>query len=274
MSLPHSRGYASASRVFLAVYLLCVFVPLLIVALWAFTDYWPWPALLPESFSLRGFEEVFNSYSGNGGVLACSVLIACAVSFISVIVALLSARALAFYDFRGKELFRFGTVLPFLIPVTVFAMGIQVAFIRLGWANTVFGVIIAHVVVALPYATVIMCDVTEAAGNRLEEQGLVLGINNAKVLLHITLPQLLPGILSAASMAYILSFSQYFLTLLIGGGTVKTFAVVMFPYLASGDRTIACMYGLVFLAVNFVVFLLFEALLEKFGLRRQESLYQ
>ena len=64
-------------------------------------------------------------------------------------------------------------------------------------------------------------------------------------------------------MSYILSFSQYFLTLLVGSGKVKTLALVMFPYLSSGDRTIASAYGVVFLAATLVVFFLFELLLHK-----------
>lgn len=273
MSLPNSRGYTRASRAFLVIYFLCIFIPIATVFVWAFVDAWPWPDLVPQAFSTRGLEEIFNTYSPNGFVLLQSVLIAFAVSALSVIIGTLTARALVDYEFPGRELFRYLTVLPFLVPVTVFAMGIQVAFIRMGLANTVLGVIIAHTVVAMPYATFIMYDVTAAAGTQLEEQAKVLGAGLWQRIVHVTIPQLLPGILSAASMAYIVSFSQYFLTLLVGGGTVKTFAVVMFPYLASGDRTIACAYGAVFLLVTFAVFLLFETLLRRLGFKRQQSLF-
>ena len=68
-------------------------------------------------------------------------------------------------------------------------------------------------------------------------------------------------------MSYILSFSQYFLTLLIGGGAVKTLALTMFPYLASGDRTIASAYGVVFMVATLAVFLLFEVLLKRHASR-------
>ena len=53
------------------------------------------------------------------------------------------------------------------------------------------------------------------------------------------------------------------ITLIIGGGKVKTLALIMFPYLSSGDRTMASAYGAVFLVVIFAVFLLFEVLLRK-----------
>ncbi|NTU88977.1 MAG: ABC transporter permease subunit [Actinobacteria bacterium] len=271
--MPNARAYKKAAWIFLVIYLICILVPIAITVAWAFTDYWPWPSLFPLGFSTRGLAEIFNSYSPVGGILLQSIFIALAVSFLAVVIAALSARALVHHDFFGKELFRFTTILPFLIPVTVFAMGVQVAFIRMGLANTVVGVIIAHTIVALPYATVIITDVTAATGARLEEQARVLGADKLQTLAHVTVPSLLPGILSAASMSYILSFSQYFLTLLIGGGTVKTFAVVMFPFLASGDRTIASAYGLVFLGVTFIVFLLFESILKRLGMREHQSFF-
>lgn len=252
------------SWIFVGVHLVCVFVPLLVIVAWAFSSSWPWPSLVPEAFSSRGLEEIFAPSQHLGAVLAQSIGIALAVAILSTAVAAFASRALAFYQFKGKSLFRFSTVLPFLIPATVFAMGVQVLFIHAGLAGTVVGVVIAHTIVALPYAIAILGDVMAAAGTRLEQQARIAGAGRFRAFIHVQLPLLLPGILSASAMSYILSFSQYFLTLLIGGGAVRTFAVTMFPYLASGDRTIASAYGVVFLAVTFGVFLLFELLIKRF----------
>lgn len=262
-----------ASRIFLGVYLALVLAPLGTVALWAFTDRWPWPDLLPAEFSVRGIVELFSGTTGVGGVLLTSILIAVAVSVLSVVVGALSARALVFHSFRGKDLFRFATILPFIVPATVFAMGVQVAFLRIGLGRTLLGVILVHTVVALPYAIAIMTDVMAAVGPRLEEQSRVLGASRARTLVHVTLPSLLPGILSAASMAYVVSLSQYFLTLLVGGGSVKTLTVVMFPFLLTGDRTIASAYALLFLVATLAVFFLFEWVLKRLGLRETRTLF-
>lgn len=258
------------ARFFVIIHIACILLPLSVIVVWAFTSSWPWPDLLPQSFSNRGIVEIFSSQQGLGFVLLQSVGIALAVAALATLVGALAARAFAHYQFFGKELFRFATVLPFLIPVTVFAMGVQVVFIRAGLANTVPGVIIAHSIVALPYAVMIMSDAMAAAGSRLEQQARASGAGPLRTLIQVQIPLLLPGLLSALSLSYILSFSQYFLTLLIGGGSVRTFAVIMFPYLASGDRTIASAYGLVFLAVTFALFLLFELLLRRYAYRKTE----
>lgn len=262
-----------AAWVFFAIYLVIVFVPLTTTVVWAFADSWPWPSLLPTKLSTRGLAEVLGGYASVGGVLGQSILIAVAVSVICVVVASLTARALVFHEFLGKEVVRFAAILPLIVPATVFAMGIQVAFLRAGLGGTVLGVIIAHSVVALPYAVMMMTDVMAAAGQKAEEQARVLGASPLQTMAHVTVPALLPGILSSASMAYVVSFSQYFLTLLIGGGSVKTLAVVMFPFLSSGDRTIAGAYSLLFLVSTFAVFLFFEWVLKKLGVRETRSLF-
>lgn len=93
-----------------------------------------------------------------------------ATAALTTAVATLAGRALSHYRFFGREALRFAVLLPFLIPATVFAMGVQVALIRAGLAGTVAGVVLAHSIVALPYAALIMADAMEAAGSRLEEQ--------------------------------------------------------------------------------------------------------
>lgn len=257
------RPARAVARALVALQALCVLGPVAIIVVWAFTASWPWPSLLPETFSARGIEELFGSAQRAGEVLGASVGIALATAALTTAVATLAGRALSHYRFFGREALRFAVLLPFLIPATVFAMGVQVAFIRAGLAGTVAGVVLAHSIVALPYAALIMADAMEAAGSRLEEQARVCGAGGARAWLTVILPMLSPSLLSAASMSYILSFSQYFLTLLVGAGKVKTLALVMFPYLASGDRTIASAYGVVFIAATLAVFLLFEVLLRK-----------
>lgn len=257
------RPARAVARALVALQALCVLGPVAIIVVWAFTASWPWPSLLPETFSARGIEELFGPAQRAGEVLGASAGIALATAALTTAVATLAGRALSHYRFFGREALRFTVLLPFLIPATVFAMGVQVAFIRAGLAGTVAGVVLAHSIVALPYAALIMADAMEAAGSRLEEQARVCGAGGARAWLTVILPMLSPSLLSAASMSYILSFSQYFLTLLVGAGKVKTLALVMFPYLASGDRTIASAYGVVFIAATLAVFLLFEVLLRK-----------
>lgn len=260
-------------KLLIGAVLLTILFPLFVMLLWIFVERWAWPDLWPQVFSLRALQEILGRKEELLNLLLSSVWISTVVGVLSVIIGTMTSRALVCYEFPGKKCMHFFSILPFMVPATVFAMGIQVTFIKMGLNNTVTGVIIVHLVCSLPYAIRLIIDGMEALGTGYEEQARVLGASSWQAFLKVTFPVLTPVLISAMNMAYIVSFSQYFLTLLIGGGGVKTFTIVMVPYLQSGDRNIACIYSTLFLAVTLLVFALFEKLAGKWNNNEGESFY-
>ena len=241
----------------------CILLPMGVILLWSVTGRWPWPNLLPESWTLRTLEELFFGTAKLPALLGSSILLGAAVALLATGISILTARATEFHRFPGRRLVRFCGMLPLLVPGTVFAMGIQLVMLRLGLADRVSGVVLVHLVAALPYCLAIMGDVTRAVGLRLEEQAQVLGASPVRAFFAVTLPGLMPGILSSMSMGFILSYSQYFTTLMVGGGRVKTIALVLVPYIQSGDRALASAYSVAFVGSAMAVFFIFEALIGK-----------
>ena len=248
-------------KLVLAVTLFCIFLPMAVVLLWSVTERWPWPGLLPESYSLRTLRELLFGSANLPKILFSSISLGLTVAALGTTVGILTARATELYDFPGKKLVHLVSFLPLLVPGTVFAMGIQVTLIRLGPSDTLPGVIIVHLIAAVPYCITIMMDVTRAVGKKLEEQAMVLGADPWRAFFLVTLPSLLPGILSSMSMGFILSYSQYFTTLMVGGGRVKTLALVLVPYIQSGDRALSAIYSVTFVGSALLVFFLFESLI-------------
>ena len=240
---------------------ICILLPILVLILWSVAGRWPWPLLLPERYSLRTVHELLFGSARLPQLLLSSMALAGAVSLLGTAVGVLTAQATELHDFPGKQLVRFGCLLPLLIPGTVFAMGIQLVLIRLGLTDTVAGVVLVHLVVAAPYCILIMTDITRAVGGRYAEQAAVLGSGPLRAFFSVTLPCLMPGVLSSISMGFILSYSQYFTTLLIGGGRVKTLALVLVPYIQGGDRALFSVYSVVFVGSALLVFFLFEGLI-------------
>lgn len=248
-------------RSVLAVTLLCIFLPMAVVLLWSVTERWPWPSFLPESYSLRTVRELLFGSARLSEILFSSITLGLTVAVLGTAIGILTARATELYDFPGKELVSMASFLPLLVPGTVFAMGIQITLIRLGLSDTLAGVIIVHLIAAMPYCITIMTDVTRAVGNKLEQQAMVLGADPFRAFFQVTLPSLVPGILSSMSMGFILSYSQYFTTLMVGGGRVKTLALVLVPYIQSGDRALSAVYSVAFVGSALLVFFLFEGII-------------
>lgn len=262
------------SNVIIAIFILFIIVPLLTILVWTFTERWAWPSLIPQTFSLRAVEAVFRDGAELAQLFLSSMLISITVAFFSVVIGTMTARALECYEFFGKKAFSFLALLPFLVPATVFAMGIQITFIKWNLSGTIPGVMIVHLICSLPYAVTLLQDGTRAMGTRLEEQARVLGAGPWQAFFKVTLPNLFPVMLSAFSMAYIVSFSQYFLTLMIGGGSVKTFAIVMVPFLTGGQRNFASVYSLIFLTISVVVFGFFEWVVSRFTKEQEVEYYE
>ncbi len=254
-------------RIFITLLLLCILIPVLSLVPWLFTQRWEWPQLLPTAVSLRGVLAIALKDERFLPLVFSSIAMSTVVALLSVAIGLMTARALAFYEFAGKKWLYLLALLPFLVPGTVFGMGIQVPFLKIRLAQSFWGVVIAHLMYSLPYATKLLHDASAATGRSLEEQAAVLGASDFQSFWRVSLPLLAPALLSALSMSFIVSFSQYFLTLIIGGGRVGSFSVVMVPYLNSGERSIAAGYSLVFLCICVGVFTIFEWLVNR-SLRR------
>lgn len=245
----------------LAVTLFCIFLPMALLALWSVTERWAWPELLPQGLTLRTVRELLFGSASLPRLLGSSIALALTVAALGTVIGAMTARATELYDFRGKTLVHFGTFLPLLVPGTVFAMGIQITLIRLGLSDSAAGVVLVHLIAAMPYCITIMTDVTRTVGVRLEQQAMVLGASPWRAFVSVTLPELMEGILSSMSMGFILSYSQYFTTLMVGGGRVKTIALVLVPYIQSGDRALAAVYSVAFVGSALLVFFFFEAVI-------------
>ncbi len=261
-------------NIFLYISLFIILVPMVILLLWTFTGRWPWPNLLPKAYSFRAIKEVFAPHTKVFQTLFSSILLSLSVAVLSVIIGTMTARALTLYDFVGKELIAFLSIMPNLIPETVFAMGIHIVFIHMSLSDTVLGVIIVHLIYTLPYSVSIMRDLTQSIGERLEMQAYVLGASPLKSFIYITLPLLVPGIKTSISMAYIISLSQYFITLLIGGGKVKSFSILMVPFIAKGDRSLGSTYALIFIISTLLVFIIIDRITKKLPYQNNGGKYK
>ena len=213
-------------------FIFLVIVPILTILVWVGTERWAWPSLIPQKFSMRAVNGILRNRQQLVRLCMSSLFISASVAFLSVVIGTMTARALECYDFFGKRLFSFMSMLPFLVPGTVFAMGVQITFIKCGLSGTVLGVIIVHLICSLPYAVTLMQDGTRAIGVKLEEQARVLGAGALQAFFKVTL--------------------------MIGGGNVKTFAIVMVPYLGSGERNFASIYSEIFLVIMLLVFGILE----------------
>ena len=261
------------SKIISIIFLLFLLMPLLVVVVWSVTKSWPWPEVIPNSFGLRGWEYFLKPSSDNIETLLFSVVLSSVVTLFTLIITIPAANGLALYNFRGKKLIELLLFAPVIVPSVAVAMGIHLQFIATGLANTFLGVVLIQLIPCIPYSIRILTGVFEIIGGEMELQAKVLGANPFQVMYYVILPMILPGILSAGGMVFIVSFSQYFLTLLIGGGKVVTFSMLMFPYVQSGDRMMGSVYSVVFIVTTLLFLIIIEGITGRFYRDRLKEYY-
>ena len=99
-------------KILLATALCCIFLPMIVMVLWSITGRWPWPALLPESYTLRTIKELFFGSANLTKLLLSSISLALAVGILGTVIGILTARATELYPFRGKALVYMGSFFP------------------------------------------------------------------------------------------------------------------------------------------------------------------
>jgi len=228
--------------------------PLALLGLWSFSKGWYWPALVPHEWSSRAWRYVAAPESGIAGALANSVLIALIVMAVSVAVAIPAARALAYKDFPGKRAVLFLLLAPVLAPPLAAAMGVHEMFLRYGLAETTLGIVLVHLAPAAPYATLMLTGSFSHFDPIWEAQARTLGASRVAVWRHVTLPAIAPGLSVAAAFSFLISWSQYLLTLLIGGGQVITLPMLLVNFQRGGDEAITAALSLVYLCPAVLVF--------------------
>jgi putative spermidine/putrescine transport system permease protein len=231
-------------------------LPILPLAIWSLAHGWRFPDLLPTDWSAKAWAFALSSQSGVLQSFALTTFIALATTLLAALVGIPAGRALGLYRFRGRTLVTLLLLAPAILPGIAVAFGLHGVFLRLGLTGTVTGVILAHLVPVLPYMTLVMAAVFSRFDPAFEAQARSLGATPFQTFRNVTLPAILPGLMTAALFAFLVSWSQYLLTLTIGGGRVQTLPLVLFSFASAGRNDITGAIALLYILPGVLVLIL------------------
>lgn len=231
-------------------------LPLVPMAIWSFARGWRFPSLLPQDWTLKAWTTVLGTGSGVLESLWLTTGIALATTALAALVGVPAGRALGLHDFRGKGLVLLLLAAPVIVPAIAVVPGLHGVFLRLGLTGTVQGVVLAHLIPVIPYMVLIMASVFAGFDTVLEDQARSLGARPWAVWRHVTLPAILPGLLTGALFAFLVSWSQYLLTLAIGAGRVQTLPLTLYAYASSGRNDLAGAIAILYILPGVLILLL------------------
>ena len=180
-------------------------------------------------FTLDWYARVFRTPALLNAALN-SLLVATATAITATLVATMVALLIARFRFRAKPLLIGLAVLPLIVPFIVLAVALLVLFRAIGIELSLVTVWIAHSVVALPYALLIVLSRLTGFDPSLEEAAMDLGATYPTVIRLVVLPIIGPAMVSAALTSFTVSFDEFALALFLAGKN-PTFPVYLFGQL-------------------------------------------
>lgn len=175
----------------------------------------------PAGYSLRWFELYLNSPLWINATLN-SFVIGFASAAIATIVGGLAALGLAKTDTRWKGAIFALMLSPMIVPRIVYGVGLMYLFAGIGLIGTRAGLIIGHVILALPFTFVTIAAVLKNYDWRLDQAAATLGAARIKVLARITVPLTKGALIAAFLFAFITSFDELTLAIFVSGGIMTT----------------------------------------------------
>jgi len=250
-------------RIYVGAVLLFIFSPQLIVFITSIssTSVITFP---PPGVSLRWFEKLFGHLINAPGLkpqLAASILfslrLAATVTVLALICGVSAALALHRHQFPGKNVYRQLVLLPMIFPQIVNGVSLLILFSTLRVFSAFERILIGHVLVTLPLVIVAVGSSVEVYEEEVEEAARGLGAGPMQVLVRITLPLIMPGIIAGAVLAFISSLTQFTLSYFLYSGESKPLPIWLLEYIETFfDPTIAAISTcLIFVAllVAFIV---------------------
>lgn len=227
--------WLKAVGVVVAIWLIA---PVLIVVPLSFTgkESFEFP---PSTWSLVNYQTFFTDPSWRDG-LVNSLVLAVVVALIAVVLGTLAAFGIVRGRFPGKGVVNGLVLAPMIAPGIVVAVAVFGVF--LGWrlAGTFQGFVLAHTMLAVPFVVVTVSTSLNGFDRTLDLAGASLGASPVTVFRRVTLPLIMPGVLSGALFAFVTSFDEVVIALYLKSPTYFTLPTKMYTSVTSEvDPTIA-----------------------------------
>lgn len=232
------------------ILILIIVIPFLILIFQSVIVRYNYYFVFPDKINIYSFVRLLKQDTIK--LLFSSLIIGLISTIIAIVISYPVARYLAFNKINTTIYVTI--LLPILIPPFVYYFGILNVLNKFGFQNTYIGVIISHMIIMLPYAIINISNDLKIVGTKYEEVAMTMGAGNKKILFDITFPLIKNTLINTFALLLIISFSQYFLTIMIGGGKIKTYTTFIFPLIQGNDRNVSSNAILLYAIINLVLY--------------------
>ena len=244
-------GFSLAALVFLMA-------PVLVVIPLAFNadPYFTYPI---QHYTTKWFVEFFTHETWRTSVRN-SFVIGIAATAIATALGTLAAVGLAQRNLPGRALITAILVSPMIVPIVIVAVGAYFFYSRLGIANSLTGIVLAHAVLGTPFVLITVSATLAGFDHSLVRAARMLGASPFTAFRRVTLPIIWPGVFSGALFAFATSFDEVVVVLFLGSVEQRTIPRQMWTGLREQLSPTILAAAVVLILISVAMLLVLEAL--------------
>ena len=218
-------------------------------------------------FSLKWYRDLFRDRNV-GTALVNSLILGGVSSLAAAVIGTLGAIGTARTSFRGKGAMEYIATLPMMTPEIILGMIFLAFFSLLGLPFGMSTLIISHTAFCIPYVFMQVKARLSGMDKSYEEAARDLGAGRARVFFDITLPLIMPGIVSGMLLSFAMSFDDVVISIFVTGVSVNTLPILIYTQLKTGvTPKVNALCTLMFLATLLIVVL--SALIGRLGNKKK-----
>ncbi|ALS20974.1 MULTISPECIES: ABC transporter permease [Paenibacillus] len=235
---------------------LFVISPLLIIIPTSLTSakYLSFP---PVGFSLDWYERIFDRPEFVESFWF-SLQLAALSAVLSTLIGTIAGLALHKYKFPGKDVINGLLLSPLTVPALIIGIAALLFFTRIGLAGTFTGLLLAHILISIPYVVRLVLTGLSSFDYTLERAAYILGAKPINVFWDITMPIIKPAILSGAIFAFLTSFDNVTVSLFLVSPTTTTLPMAIFSYMQETLDPLVASISSVVILLSLVFIILLE----------------
>jgi len=212
--------------VFTAVAVIYLFLPIAVMIAFSFNNPLGRQNITWQGFTLENYFTLWNRSDVTQPMIN-SLIVAILATIVSAIFGTLIGLALTRYEFRGRGPLNLLIYVPMATPEVIMGASLLALWVSAGVARGLGTVVIAHIMFNISFVVVAIRARITGFNRSLEEAAMDLGANERTTFRKVTFPLILPGIIAASLLAFVLSIDDYVITSFVAGQT-RTFPLWVF----------------------------------------------
>lgn len=168
------------------------------------------------------------------GIFGNTLIVAIISTILSVVIGTIGAVGLARFKFKGKSIINNALYVPIVIPEIVLAVALLSIFSAISFPLGILTLILGHTTLTVPFVIITIKSRLSGFDQSVEEASMDLGADRRTTFLKVTLPMIMPGVISGGFLAFTLSLDDLIISNFIAGTKTMTFPVKVYSMVKSG----------------------------------------